>query len=61
MIEFLFSTIIVLLAFSGLAIGVLVGRGPLKGGCGGSGGSCDGHCGRRCEHHVEDENPEHTI
>ena len=53
MIEFLLTTIIVLLAFGGMAIGVLAGRGPIKGGCGRSEGSCDGHCARRCEQHNE--------
>jgi hypothetical protein len=51
MIEFLFSAIIVLLAFGGLAIGVLAGRGPVRGGCGGSEGACNGRCSRQCEHH----------
>jgi uncharacterized protein len=51
MMEFLFAAIIVLLAFGGMAIGVMAGRGPLKGGCGGSGGACDGHCAKRCERH----------
>jgi hypothetical protein len=53
MIEFLCTTIVVLLAFGGMAIGVLAGRGPIKGGCGRSEGSCDGHCTRRCEQHNE--------
>jgi len=50
MMEFLFTTIVVLLAFGGMALGVLAGRGPFKGGCGRTGGSCDGHCARHCEH-----------
>jgi len=48
--ELLFTTIVVLLAFGGMALGVLFGRGPIKGGCGRTGGACDGHCARRCEH-----------
>jgi len=51
MTEFLFTTIVVLLAFGGMALGVLFGRGPIKGGCGRTGGACDGHCARHCEHH----------
>jgi hypothetical protein len=54
MMEFLFTIIVVLLAFGGMAIGVLAGRGPIKGGCGRTGGTCDGHCARRCEHHGKD-------
>jgi len=50
MMEFLFTTIVVLLAFGGMALGVLAGRGPFKGGCGRTGGSCDSHCARHCEH-----------
>jgi len=54
MIEFLLTAIIVLLAFCGMAVGVLTGRGPInKGGCGRSDGACDGHCASRCEHHGE--------
>jgi hypothetical protein len=53
MIEFLCTAIVVLLAFGGMAIGVLAGRGPIKGGCGRSEGTCDGHCARRCEHNGE--------
>jgi len=53
MIEFLCTVIVVLLAFGGMAIGVLAGRGPIKGGCGRSEGTCDGHCARRCEHNGE--------
>jgi hypothetical protein len=51
MMEFLFAAIIVLLAFGGMAIGVMAGRGPIKGGCGRSDGACDGHCAKRCERH----------
>lgn len=51
MMEFLFATIVMLLAFGGMAIGVLAGRGPIKGGCGRTGDVCDGPCTRRCEHH----------
>lgn len=53
MIEFLFTAIIMLLAIGGLAIGVLAGRGPIKGGCGRSEAACDGHCARRCEQQRE--------
>ena len=41
MIEFLFTAIIVLLAFGGM------------GGCGRSDGACDGHCAKHCEQHGE--------
>ena len=54
MIEFLFTTVVMLLAFGALAIGVLTGRGPIKGGCGRSDGTCDGHCAKRCEQHGRD-------
>jgi hypothetical protein len=49
MIEFLFSVVVVLVAFGGMAIGILAGRGPIKGGCGRGASSCDGHCAKRCE------------
>ena len=55
MIEFLLTTIIVLLAFGGMAIGVLAGRGPIEGGCGRGEGSCDGRCAKRCEQQDRDE------
>jgi hypothetical protein len=55
MIEFLFSLVIIMLAFGGIAIGVLAGRGPIKGGCGGGDGACAGHCRRQCEHHGDSE------
>jgi hypothetical protein len=50
MIEFLFSVVLVLIAFGGMAIGILAGRGPIKGGCGRGESACDSHCARRCEH-----------
>lgn len=49
MIEFLFSVVVVLVAFGGMAIGILAGRGPIKGGCGRGESNCDGHCAKRCE------------
>jgi len=56
MIEFLMTFVILLLIVAGMAIGVLRGRKPLAGTCGGlnnmgSGGSCD-ICGgdtKKCE------------
>jgi hypothetical protein len=50
MIEFLFAAIVVLIAFCAMSIGVIAGRGPIRGGCAG-GGTCDGHCAKRCENH----------
>ncbi|MGD8673097.1 MAG: hypothetical protein PVH86_07250 [Thiogranum sp.] len=50
MIEFLFTTLVVLIAFGGMAIGILAGRGPIKGGCGRGENACDGPCARRCKH-----------
>jgi len=50
MIEFLLGIVVMLIAFFGMAIGVLMGRGPIKGGCGRGEDACDGHCARRCDH-----------
>ena len=55
MIEFLLSTVIVLIAFGGMAIGVLSGRGPIKGGCGRGEKACDGHCAKQCERRGDGE------
>ena len=49
MIEFLLSIVVMLIAFFGMAIGLLAGRGPIKGGCGRGDDPCDGPCTRRCE------------
>ena len=48
---FLITACVMLIAFGGMAIGVIAGRGALKGGCGRAGGACDGHCASRCERH----------
>jgi len=53
--EFLITACVMLIAFGGMAISVIAGRGPLKGGCGGAGGSCDGHCASRCDRHNHTE------
>lgn len=55
MIEFLFSIIIMLLAFGGIGIGLLAGRGHVKGSCVGGDGACSGHCRQQCEHHADGE------
>ncbi|MEM9300492.1 MAG: DUF539 domain-containing protein [Pseudomonadota bacterium] len=44
---YLVAFAVVLLSFLGLAIGVLLGREPIKGSCGGLGSSC-GACKREC-------------
>jgi len=54
MIEFLFTTLVLLVAFGGMAIGILAGRGPIKGGCGRGENACDGPCARRCKHRGRD-------
>lgn len=52
MLEFLFALILFLMAFTGLALGVLNGRAALKGSCGGLNqipglsSDCGGACGR---------------
>jgi hypothetical protein len=51
MIEFLCSVVIILIAFGGMAIGILAGRRPIKGGCGQGESACAGHCAKRCERH----------
>lgn len=48
---FLITACVMLIAFGGMAIGVIAGRGALKGGCGRASGACDGHCASRCERH----------
>lgn len=48
MAGFLLSLLIILLAIGGLAVGVLLGRPPIRGSCGGVGcGGCG--CGRKAE------------
>ncbi len=42
MAAFIFGFVIILLAIVGLALGVMAGRGPLKGSCGGI--ACAGRC-----------------
>lgn len=55
--EFLITACVMLIAFGGMAIGVIAGRGSLKGGCGGGDGACDGHCASRCKRdgHAEED------
>ena len=47
MIELLLSFAIMLIAVLGLSLGVLLGRRPIQGSCGGIGGQC-GACTRGC-------------
>ena len=44
--EFLVVLMFILIAFAGMALGVLFGRSPLKGSCGGLGNDCS-LCGGR--------------
>lgn len=46
--EFLFTVLVMLIAVGGMAIGIIAGRGSLKGGCG---RACDGRCASRCKRH----------
>ncbi len=57
MIEFLFAAIIIVAAFGGMAIGVISGRGPLKGGCGRTDGECEVGCAGagKCDRHQKAE------
>ncbi|MEN8761627.1 MAG: hypothetical protein ABF290_04275 [Thiogranum sp.] len=47
MIVLLLSFAVMLIAVLGLSLGVLLGRRPIQGSCGGIGGRC-GACARRC-------------
>ena len=55
LITLLMSIVIVALAVTGMAIGVIAGRSPIKGSCGGlNGGGCElcsgnGNCRRKAE------------
>ena len=53
LITLLMSFVIIALAVTGMAIGVMAGRSPIKGSCGGlnSGGCelCSGNCRRKAE------------
>jgi len=48
MAGFLLSLAIILLAIGGLAVGVMLGRPPIRGSCGGAGCESCG-CGRKAE------------
>jgi len=53
LITLLMSFVIIALAVTGMAIGVMAGRSPIKGSCGGlNGGGCElcsGNCRRKAE------------
>jgi hypothetical protein len=67
MMVFLLSLLIVGLVIAGMAIGVLLGRPPIKGSCGGIGAlgidtACE-ICGgdpQRCDEETRDEDPKKT-
>jgi hypothetical protein len=53
----LLSFVIILVAVLGLSLGVLLGRRPIQGSCGGIGGRC-GACSRACREQGADGEPE---
>jgi len=53
----LLSFLVMLLAVLGMCLGVLLGRRPIQGSCGGVGGRC-GTCSNACHKHDRQRLPE---